>query len=106
MFTNPAKAVYDDNQALQLRNIELSADNRMLKERLEAQQEVIERMKEWLEFTNGPMDYLIIKRKIEPPIELPFGKRIYEFCMSEPYMPNEQPHSNLEVMSRTKITYG
>lgn len=105
MFTNPAKAVYEDNKELTLRNIELSADNRMLNARLKAQQEVIDRLKEWLEFTNGPMDYIVVKRKIEPPIQLPYGREIHEFCVQEPFMPHEQPHPSLEVMYRTKITY-
>lgn len=105
MFTSPERGVYEENRELTLRKIELEADNRLLKARLDAQQEVIDRMREWLEFTNGPMDTFVVKRKIEPPIQLPYGKEIYEFCVAEPYMPHEQPHPSLEVMSRSKITY-
>lgn len=105
MFTNPERGVYEENKDLTLRNIELSADNRMLNERLKAQREIIERMKEWLEFTNGQMDMVVVKRKIEPPIELPYGKQIHEFCVAEPYMPNEQPLPHLEIMSRSRISY-
>lgn len=105
MFTNPERGVYEENRELKIKNIELSADNEMMKHRIKAQQEVIERLKEWLELFNGPMETAIIQRKLEKPIQLPFGREIYEFQMTEPYMMYERPSPNVTEIKRLKVTY-
>lgn len=92
-------------RSLSLENAELSASNQLMKCRIDAQQEVIDRLKEWIELTNGPMDTVIIKRKLNPPIQHIRGREIYEFCMVEPYMRDEQPSPNVEVLGRTTTKY-
>lgn len=105
MFTNPERGVYEENRELKIKNIELSADNEMMKHRIKAQQEVIDRLTEWLELFNGPMESVVIQRKLEKPVQLPFGREIYEFQMVEPYMRDERPNPNVTEINRLKITY-
>jgi len=105
MFTNPERGVYEENRELKIKNIELSADNEMMKHRIRAQQEVIDRLKEWLELFAGPMDMVIIQRKLERPVQLPYGREIYEFHMVEPYMKDEKPGPNVLEMGRSRVTY-
>lgn len=105
MFTNPERGVYEENRELKIKNIELSADNEMMKHRIKAQQEVIDRLTEWLELFNGPMESAVIQRKLEKPVQLPFGREIYEFQMVEPYMRDERPNPNVTEINRLKITY-
>lgn len=105
MFTNPERGVYEENRELKIKNIELSADNEMMKHRIKAQQEIIDRLTEWLELFNGPMESVVIQRKLEKPVQLPFGREIYEFQMVEPYMRDERPSPNVTEIKRLKITY-
>ena len=51
------------------------------------------------------MDIVIIQRKLERPVQLPYGREIYEFHMVEPYMKDEKPGPNVLEMGRSRVTY-